>query len=53
MFALNVGGTVSRAYPALDTLCFKIQGSPDAIKETAKKIKKIAMREHWWIDGDT
>jgi D-lactate dehydrogenase (cytochrome) len=46
MSALNVAGTVSRTYPALDTLFFKIQGSPNAIKETAEKIKKIATKEH-------
>ena len=41
MAAINKSGTMSTKYPAVDTLFFKIQGSPTAIKDTANDIKKI------------
>jgi D-lactate dehydrogenase (cytochrome) len=41
MAAINKSGTMSTKYPAVDTLFFKIQGSPNAIKETANDIRTI------------
>lgn len=45
MAAINKSGTMETKYPAVDTLFFKIQGSPEAIKQTAELVKKIT-RSH-------
>ena len=42
--AINKAGTVDRTYPARDSLFFKIQGSNDSIKATAKVIQAIIKR---------
>ncbi|KDQ60603.1 hypothetical protein JAAARDRAFT_55331 [Jaapia argillacea MUCL 33604] len=44
MKAINNGGMVEHTYPVKDTLFFKIQGSPDAIKQTADLVKAIVKR---------
>jgi D-lactate dehydrogenase (cytochrome) len=44
MSAINTAGTVSSKLPAVDTLFFKIQGSPSSIEETANLVKLITKR---------
>ena len=44
MAAINSAGLVSKSYPVRDTLFFKLQGTPAAIKETADAVKKIVRR---------
>ena len=44
MAAINNAGLVSKTYPVRDTLFFKLQGTPAAIKETADAVKKITRR---------
>ena len=41
MAAINAAGLVSKAYPVRDTLFFKLQGTPAAIKEAAGAVQKI------------
>ncbi|KAH8117132.1 D-lactate dehydrogenase cytochrome oxidoreductase [Phellopilus nigrolimitatus] len=41
---INTSGTVDRTYPVYDSLFFKIQGSNDAIKATAKLVQAIVKR---------
>jgi D-lactate dehydrogenase (cytochrome) len=44
MSAINNAGIVDHPYPVKDTLFFKIQGAPEAIKLTAEVVKKITNR---------
>ncbi|GJE86790.1 D-lactate dehydrogenase cytochrome oxidoreductase [Phanerochaete sordida] len=44
MAAINSAGLVSKAYPVRDTLFFKIQGTPAAIKDAAAAVKAITRR---------
>lgn len=44
MLALNKNGTMEKKYPASDTLFFKLQGSPEAIGQTAKDVRNITKR---------
>ncbi|KIP10308.1 hypothetical protein PHLGIDRAFT_101421 [Phlebiopsis gigantea 11061_1 CR5-6] len=41
MAAINAAGLVSKAYPVRDTLFFKLQGTPAAMKEAAGAVQKI------------
>ncbi|TFK55021.1 hypothetical protein OE88DRAFT_1653638 [Heliocybe sulcata] len=44
MKAMNVGGMADKQYPEKDTLLFKIQGAPQAIKETAAVVQEIVTK---------
>ncbi|EPQ58249.1 hypothetical protein GLOTRDRAFT_126740 [Gloeophyllum trabeum ATCC 11539] len=44
--AMNDGGMVARKLPEKDTLFFKIQGAPQAIKETADVVKAIVKKHN-------
>ena len=44
MPAINNAGLVSKTYPVRDTLFFKLQGTPSAIKETATAVKAIVKK---------
>jgi D-lactate dehydrogenase (cytochrome) len=44
MAAINSAGLVSKSYPVSDTLFFKLQGTPSAIKDTADAVKKIVKK---------
>lgn len=44
MAAINNAGLVSKPYPVQDTLFFKLQGTPSAIKETATAVQKIVKK---------
>ncbi|KAI0683633.1 D-lactate dehydrogenase cytochrome oxidoreductase [Cytidiella melzeri] len=44
MEAINNAGLVSKSYPVRDTLFFKLQGTPTAIKETAAAVKQIVKK---------
>ena len=44
MAAINGAGLVSKSYPVQDTLFFKLQGTPAAIKETAAAVQKITKK---------
>ena len=41
MAASNKAGLVSKQYPVVDTLFFKIQGDPTAIESTARTVQQI------------
>jgi hypothetical protein len=44
MAAINDAGLVSKSYPVRDTLFFKLQGTPTAIKETATAVQQIVKK---------
>jgi D-lactate dehydrogenase (cytochrome) len=44
MSAINNAGIVDHPYPVKDTLFFKIQGAPEAIKLTSEIVKEITTR---------
>ena len=44
MNAINLAGLVDKEYPTKDSLFFKIQGSDDTIKQTAKSIQAIVKK---------
>jgi D-lactate dehydrogenase (cytochrome) len=44
MSAINNAGIVDHPYPVKDTLFFKIQGAPEAIKLTSELVKEITSR---------
>ncbi|KAF7789547.1 hypothetical protein EIP86_000493 [Pleurotus ostreatoroseus] len=44
MNAINDAGLVSKTYPVRDTLFFKLQGTPSAIKETAAAVQSIVKK---------
>lgn len=44
MAAINNAGLVSKAYPVSDTLFFKLQGTPGAIKDTAAAVQQITKK---------
>lgn len=44
MSAVNDAGHVENPYPVKDTLFFKIQGAPEAIRLTSEVIRKITER---------
>ena len=44
MAAINNAGLVSKTYAVRDTLFFKLQGTPSAIKETATAVKAIVKK---------
>lgn len=44
MAAINSAGLISKPYPVQDTLFFKLQGTPSAIKETATAVQKIVKK---------
>ena len=44
MEALNTAGQVERPFPIKDTLFFKIQGAPEAIKLTSDVVREITVR---------
>ncbi|KAF7974083.1 hypothetical protein HWV62_13511 [Athelia sp. TMB] len=44
MEALNIAGQVKRPFPVKDTLFFKIQGAPEAIKLTSDVVREITVR---------
>ncbi|KII88916.1 hypothetical protein PLICRDRAFT_53420 [Plicaturopsis crispa FD-325 SS-3] len=44
MDAVNEGGLVAKPLPVTETLFFKIQGAPEAIKQTADTVRKIVKR---------
>lgn len=45
MAAINSAGEVSRTLPISDTLFFKIQGSEDAIRATAKAVRETTAKQ--------
>ena len=44
MSTINDAGTVDRKFPVEDSLFFKIQGSDDSVKATARSIRNIISR---------
>lgn len=44
MAAVNGAGLVSKSYPVRDTLFFKLQGTPTAIKETSAAVQQIVKK---------
>ena len=44
MEAINVAGTMTKKFPAVDSLFFKIQGSKEAIDATAKLVRQITKK---------
>lgn len=44
MAAINSAGLVSKSYPVRDTLFFKLQGTPAAVKEAANAVKSIVKK---------
>ena len=44
MAAINNAGLVSKTYPVRDTLFFKLQGTPSAIKEAAAAVQAIVQK---------
>jgi len=44
MSAINIAGIVDHSYPVKDSLFFKIQGAPEAIKLTSEVVKEITWR---------
>ena len=44
MSAINQAGSVQRSYPVKDSLFFKIQGSDDVVKATAKLVQGIVKK---------
>ena len=44
MTSINEAGLVSKSYPVRDTLFFKLQGTPAAIKEAATAVKQIVKK---------
>ncbi|KAI0818818.1 FAD-linked oxidase-like protein [Irpex lacteus] len=44
MAAINDAGLVSKSYPVKDTLFFKLQGTPSAIKDTAAAVQQITKK---------
>lgn len=44
MAAINNAGLVSKTYPVRDTLFFKLQGTPAALKETATVVQGIVKK---------
>lgn len=44
MNAINNAGLVSKSYPVRDTLFFKLQGTPAAIKDTASAVQQIVKK---------
>jgi hypothetical protein len=44
MSAINKAGVVDHPYPVKDTLFFKIQGAPEAIKLTSEVVREITSR---------
>jgi D-lactate dehydrogenase (cytochrome) len=41
MTAINAAGMVDVPYPVQDTLFFKLQGSPESIRETSNVVQEI------------
>ncbi|KAG2062006.1 hypothetical protein BDR06DRAFT_868832 [Suillus hirtellus] len=44
MAAINTAGLVDAPYPVQDTLFFKIQGSPESIRDTSNVVQEIVQR---------
>ncbi|KAG2146586.1 D-lactate dehydrogenase cytochrome oxidoreductase [Suillus bovinus] len=44
MAAINTAGVVDAPYPVQDTLFFKIQGSPESIRDTSDAVQEIVQR---------
>ncbi|KAG1826120.1 FAD-linked oxidase-like protein [Suillus subaureus] len=44
MAAINTAGVVDAPYPVQDTLFFKIQGSPESIRDTSNVVQEIVQR---------
>ncbi|KAG1783791.1 D-lactate dehydrogenase cytochrome oxidoreductase [Suillus placidus] len=44
MAAINTAGVVDAPYPVQDTLFFKIQGSPESIRDTSNAVQEIVQR---------
>lgn len=44
MAAINTAGVIDTPYPVQDTLFFKIQGSPESIRDTSSIVQEIVQR---------